>query len=57
VICAAHQILFGLITWVGHVAHTGQTEMHAEFWRGNLKRSLDRSRLRWEDNIKMELTK
>jgi hypothetical protein len=51
VIGAAHRILFGLITWVG------QTEMHAEFWRGNLKRPLGRSRLRCVDNIKKELTR
>jgi hypothetical protein len=29
--------------------------VHSGLWEGNLSRTLGRSRLRWEDNIKMDL--
>jgi hypothetical protein len=43
--------------WAGHVAHVGGKEMHTGFWWGDLRegKPLGRLRLRWEDNIKMEL--
>jgi hypothetical protein len=45
------------IRWAGHVAHVGEREVHTGLWWGDLRegdRPLGRSRLRWEDNIKMD---
>jgi len=45
------------MTWVGHVACTGDSRGVYRVWVGkpDRKRPLRRSRHRWEDNIKMEL--
>jgi len=43
--------------WAGHVAHMGKGEVYTGFCWGNLReRDLwGRPRLRWEDNIKIDL--
>jgi hypothetical protein len=43
--------------WAGHVAHTGEGKVYTGFWWGNLRERdhLEDPRLRWEDNIKMDL--
>jgi len=43
--------------WVGHVAHMGEGRSVRRVLVGKPegKRPLGRSRLRWEDNIKMDL--
>ena len=45
------------MTWVGHVAHTGERRGIYRFLVGKLegKRPLGRPRHRWEDIIKMDL--
>jgi hypothetical protein len=44
------------IKWAGHVARVGRGEAYKRFWWGNEgKRPLGRHRLRWEENIKMDL--
>ena len=45
------------IRWAGHVAHMGQARGVYRVLVGKPegKRPLGRSRLRWEDNIKMDL--
>jgi hypothetical protein len=43
--------------WAGHVAHMGESEIHKNFSRkAEGKRPLERSRRRWENNIKMDVT-
>ena len=56
-ICTAHQILFGRMRWVGHVARMGETRGVYRVLVGKPegKRPLGRPRCRWEDNIKMDL--
>jgi hypothetical protein len=43
--------------WAGHVARRGREEVYTGFWVGKpeRKRPFERSRRRWEDNIKMDL--
>jgi len=43
--------------WTGHVARMGEGEADTGFWWGNLRERdhLGRPRLRWKDNIKMDL--
>jgi hypothetical protein len=45
--------------WAGHVAHMGQKRNAYRIFVGKPvgKRPLERSRRRWEDNIKMTLEK
>ena len=43
--------------WANHVAPMEERrgEVSTGFWWGNLKRPLERTRRRWEDNIKMDI--
>jgi hypothetical protein len=60
VIPTPHQILFRCksrrMRWAEYVAHMGKGELyHVLVEKPEGKRPLGRSRLRWEDNIKMDL--
>jgi hypothetical protein len=41
--------------WAGYVARTGRREMHVGYWWESPKRPLGRPKLRWVDNIKIDL--
>jgi len=42
--------------WVGHVARTGRGEVHkCMVGQYEAKRTVGRTRCRWEDNIKMDI--
>jgi hypothetical protein len=45
------------LSLAGYLARMGRGEVHTGFWLGNLKEGghLEDLRLRWEDNIKMDL--
>jgi len=43
------------IRLAGHVARMGRAETFIGFWWGGPKRPLGKPRLKWEDNIKMDL--
>jgi hypothetical protein len=44
-----------MMRWVGHGARIGEVRSAYKIWSENLKSPLGRPRLRWEDNIKMDL--
>jgi len=43
--------------WAGHVALWGRGEAYTGFWWGNVRgrRPLGKPKVRWENNIKMDL--
>jgi len=43
------------IRWVGHVARVGKMRNSYKVLVGKLKRPLGRCRLRWKDDVKMDL--
>jgi len=47
-----------MMRWMEHVAHMREIKIPTKFWMENPegKRTLGKSRHRWEDNIKMYLT-